>query len=803
MFNLRVVIIICMVFPSLVLGQESVPQKPKVSKSVYFGISPAIRDIPVIIPGQNRDKSIHKSIPNDATLWDVDTNSDQNAKVLGEFQKEMGHRKARNPVVNFEGMDNVGGWVPADPNGDVGLNYYVQTINTSFAVFDKSGNLVYGPVDNKTIWDNFPGPWNDVYWGGDPVFKYDQMADRWLMTTFSLNDDDLLYYEMVAVSVTSDPLGEYYCYAFQFDMLNDYPKVGIWNNGYYITYNMFEVGWGFYNMKVTALDRDAMLAGEEEATMIEFDIWDAGGAWTVMPADLRGFNIPEDAPNYLIYPYHEEGRDPIDITLRLYEFIPDWDVPLTSYFALSQEFNVGPIDSNYPNGAEQPGSIQNVEALPYRMMYPMTYRKFDDHESMVACHTLWNEGVHFIRWYEFRKYDDDWEVYQMGNYEPDTAHRYEGSISINAKGDIGLGFTISDENINPSVRVTGRREGDPVGEMTFQELHVFDGAYPANNVASGRNRWGDYSSMNVDPANDSTFWFTTMYTNNQSGWGNWSTRITAFDLTDDIPEPSVWAGNDTAICLVPIFTTQGEAMNYSLVYWSTSGDGHFSYNYTLNAKYFRGNGDLANGQVTLTLHVVPYLPGEVVTDSMILHINKNPVAYAGQDDLICIGDSYTMQGEVEFSDDYYWTTTGDGTFNDSTLLNAIYTPGPGDVSNGSVILILNAEPMEACTLSDMDDMVLTIDDCTGLLEMNQQGFSLSISPNPSKSIFNISFSHIENQELQLEVLNIAGQALFTAKLNPTGTSLVKQVDLSFLDNGMYFVRVVQGINVRTVKIIKK
>jgi hypothetical protein len=309
--------------------------------------------------------------------------------------------------------------------------------------------------------------------------------------------------------------------------------------------------------------------------------------------------------------------------------------------------------------------------------------------------------------------------------------------------------------------------------------------------------------MNVDPVDDTTFWFTTMYTTGSTGWGNWTTRITAFDLTDNIPEATAWAGNDTAICMIPIFTTQGEATNYSSVYWTTSGDGNLTYANQLNAKYFRGPGDLENGQVTLTIHVLPYLPGDEPSDSMILYINQNPNANAGQDDVVCIGESYTMQGEVMFAEDYYWTTSGDGTFNDSTLLNAIYTPGTGDESTGSADLTLHAEPMEACTVTDSDEMTLTIDDCTGISFINSQDLNLSVSPNPGNGIFNIDVSTLSDQELHLEVLNLAGQRLFFVKLNPDGTSLTKLVDLGFMDNGMYFVRISQGINVKTIKIIKE
>lgn len=785
----------------LCLDAHTQNQQPVVSKSVYFGKTIPIRDMPVIIPGKMNNRVYGKAVENPSGTWDNLSGNATPAKVELDVQDKMGSQKSKGPLLNFEGMDNVQGWVPADPNGDVGVNYYIQTINNSFSVYEKTGELVYGPIDNTTIWANFPGPWDDVGWGGDPVFKYDQMAGRWLMTAFSLNFETDEYYQLAAVSVSEDPLGEYYCYAFLFNEVNDYPKVGIWNDAYYITYNMFDSDWNYLYIKATALDKEAMLAGEPEATMIEFDIYD--NCYTLLSADMRGFNIPENEPNYLICPYTDLTQNPYPVILWLYEFVPNWSAPLLSTFNLVNEFDVGEVSVNIPNGAEQPGNIQPVETMSARMMYPVTYRKFDTYESMVACHTLWNEGIFYIRWYELRKTDEDWSIYQVGSYQPDTSHRYEPSISINGKGDIGLGFTISDLEMNPSIRVTGRRADDPPGEMTFEEINVFAGINPVNNVANGRNRWGDYTSMNVDPVDDSTFWYTSMYPINNTSWGNWSTRIVAYDLSQETTETEVWAGNDTAICIVPIFNTQAEASNYNSLFWTTNGDGNFTINHVLNSWYSWGDEDLENGQVTLTLHAGTYTMGEEVTDSMILYINQNAIAYAGADDTICKGDSYTLQGEVDYSEVTYWTSSGDGTFNDQSLINAIYTPGPGDEATGSLTISLDANPIDPCPLGDVDEMVLTIDNCTGLEDHNLIDMVLQATPNPTNGLLKITVNKTTASTLRLDILDIKGNSVFTDISTLNGKAYTKNIDLQHLEAGIYFVRVVQPGVVKTLKVVKK
>jgi len=163
-------------------------------------------------------------------------------------------------------------------------------------------------------------------------------------------------------------------------------------------------------------------------------------------------------------------------------------------------------------------------------MYPVIYRKFETYEMMTCCQTIWSGELHSIRWFELRKDSIDWYVYQSGNYSPDGASRYMPSMSVNGSGDIALGFTKSSLEINPSIWITGRQISDTLAVMSYQEFEIFHGMSYANNLLGGWNRWGDYSCMMVDPADDLTFWYTSMYTIDHTDYGNWSTRITKFQL---------------------------------------------------------------------------------------------------------------------------------------------------------------------------------------------------------------------------------------------------------------------------------
>jgi len=599
--------------------------KPIVKKSVFYGKSKPIREMNIVLPGTHPEKQqmIRNFFP---AKEEIKYTTKESPSPEPNLQRNQGSLRSRGPLLNFEGIDNVNGVSPADPNGDVSEDYYMQSVNNSFALWDKSGNLIYGPVDNKSLWAALPGPWHSIMWG-DPVFKYDYLADRWVISSMSVSFDQELYYEMVAVSETNDPLGTYNCYVFQFDNINDYPKLSVWHDGYYITYNMFANTSTFSYSLVTVVDRNAMIAGEMEISMIQFEMpYSDIGRFFPIAADLRGDSIPNDGPCYIATLDDPDASNPWYLSLDIYEFNTDWDVPANSSFNQISQFDIGDIEPiiDFGPGAPQPINEKNVVTIPLYMMYPVTYRMFDDHESMVCCLTIWDGNIHYLKWFELRKESGDWSVYQEGNFAPDSSHRYQPSISINGNGDIAMGYTVSDEETFPSIRMTGRRVNDTLGVMTYQELELFSGLNYINTYHSGfdQNRWGDYASMMVDPSNDTTFWFTNMYPKSQTSAGNWGTRIFAFDLTEEFEDVTAFAGNDTLICYSEyIFITQGEATNYGAIQWFTTGDGSFVIDNIPNAKYLRGSQDLANGEVQLIIQAYGYEPDIIATDTMTLFID--------------------------------------------------------------------------------------------------------------------------------------------------------------------------------------
>jgi len=142
-------------------------------------------------------------------------------------------------IQNFDGMPNILGYYPPDTQGDVSTDHYVQVVNVNFAIYSKTGSLLFGPANLNTIWSGIGAPFEGTG-SGDPVVLFDQAANRWIITQFSLNFTTNLYAEMIAISQTSDPTGAWYRYVYDYgNVLPDYPKFGILPDGYYMATNQF------------------------------------------------------------------------------------------------------------------------------------------------------------------------------------------------------------------------------------------------------------------------------------------------------------------------------------------------------------------------------------------------------------------------------------------------------------------------------------------------------------------------------------------------------------------------------------
>ena len=410
-------------------------------------------------------------------------------------------------------------YAPPDTVGAVGATQYVQVVNVGFAVFNKSTKaVVYGPVPTSTLWKGFGGQCetdND----GDAVVVYDKAAGRWIISQFAVGTTP--YLQCVAVSQTSDATGAWYRYSFSYgSVFPDYPKMGVWPDGYYETFNMF-TGNTFSGSKLCAFNRSAMLTGAP-ATQQCFQLSSSFGG--VLPSDLDGSTPPPaGSPNFML----NFGTN----SLNLWKFHVDWANTANTSLSAAKNIGVAAFTPACGGGAciVQPSTRQALDSLADRLMFRLAYRNFGTYQSLVVNHSVQlgsgKRNVYSgVRWYELRDPNGTPTVFQQSTFAPDTNFRWMGSIAQDKQGNMALGYSVSGSSTRPSIRYTGRLVGDP-GNTMQTEASIF----PGSGSQSGQNldRWGDYSAMTVDPTDDCTFWYTTEYLKT-TGAFNWSTRIGSF-----------------------------------------------------------------------------------------------------------------------------------------------------------------------------------------------------------------------------------------------------------------------------------
>src|SRR5439155_14960410 len=197
------------------------------------------------------------------------------------------HPRIPSPIANFDGI-SANGSAPPDTQGAAGTTQFFEMANTEIAVYSKTGSVILAPEKTNTLWSGFGGGCqtnND----GDGVVLWDTMASRWVISQFSVSTTP--YLECVAVSTSSDATGTYNRYSFSYSNFPDYPKMGVWPDAYYVSFNLFNsAGTVALGTETCAYNRANMLSGAG-ATQQCFMAY-SSGEHTVLPASLDGTRQP-------------------------------------------------------------------------------------------------------------------------------------------------------------------------------------------------------------------------------------------------------------------------------------------------------------------------------------------------------------------------------------------------------------------------------------------------------------------------------------------------------------------------------
>jgi len=542
---------LCMVTNSS--AQEKPLSPNTIRQGTFLGISEPLKDLPVLTEDDwkaMQAKADAKRLNPKLELREYPFSGSASPKGPDAvWQKEHASGGSRAPLVNFEAQSSAS--YPPDCNGTAGPNHYMQTVNTTYAIYDKTGNILAGPTNMNLLFSGVPGSNCN---SGDPLILYDEDADRWLAVEFSLcGATDMM---LVAVSTTDDPTGTWYKYSFDVDDMPDYEKFGIWPDGYYMGVNNSS------SDDIYVFERSVMLNGGTNPQMIGFNnAWrpsSVDGFMCVPPVDNDGTPAPAGSPGLFIA-FNDDAIGGGSDELWIYELDADWTTPSNSTFTRTQQIAVSPFDSNFGNNwdnIKQPGTSQELDGIPQVIMNVPQYRNFGSYQTIVCCHTVDVDNTDHagIRWYELRRTSGIWTVRQQGTYAPDIHSRWMGSIMLNGNNEIGLGYSISSTTVYPGIRYCGQSAENyqlANGILDYPEGVILEGA----NSQTGVNRWGDYALMSVDPVDDETFWFTTQYA---GPGGSRKTRVASFQVGVPLPVVDFTASN-TLPCLNSTITLEDQS----------------------------------------------------------------------------------------------------------------------------------------------------------------------------------------------------------------------------------------------------
>jgi hypothetical protein len=449
-------------------------------------------------------------------------------------------------------------------------------VNSDIAVYSKAGAVLMSPRPINGLWSVTPNSECFTHNNGDPIVLYDQLADRWMVSQFVVQASTENYAQCIAISQTPDPTGAYYLYEFDqgADVFHDYPHLGLWPDGYYMSTNQFPNSTtGIVAAGAWVFERPKMILGQSarfvffDETPLAENCSPAACTYTPfgqLPSSLDGKTPPPPGtPNYFvetddvnapntppavglhdemrIWKFHVDWSDPANSSFGVgssapaavpaitgqYAGIagqPNFIIPVADYIASACQIENGPNDCS-PEKIAPPQPAQYLDVLGDRLMFRFAYRNYGDHESFVVNQTVdtppdpsTGVGRNGVRWYELRNLSAGPVVYQQSTFAPlqdptNPLWRWMGSAAMDHSGDFAIGYSASGPNYFPSLHYAGRLASDPVNDLSQGEAVMFAGLGIEANTGlfPFRNRWGDYSALTVDPTDDCTFWYTNEY----------------------------------------------------------------------------------------------------------------------------------------------------------------------------------------------------------------------------------------------------------------------------------------------------
>lgn len=850
-------------------AQESTPNVPmqanisvEVTPEYIPSIASRLADLPpyVDVVKEAADK---RSLGNTVIVGkDRQTQDDYFVRNAHESSQSV---RVAPPILVFDAYQS--GSQPTDPSMAIGPNHVFVVFNTGFAIYDKSGNLLAGPLSpNPTI---FPS-------SGccDLTASYDAAADRWVISFLGGG-------AQVAVSDGPDPINDGW-FNYNIAAINDYQKLSVWSDGYYMTDNTSS------SNKVWAMERAEMLAGNS-AQILGFNLpgIQTSGFYSPQALNVSDANMPADGGATFLYLQDDAWGGVSTDHVKLWTLDMDWaagngtmnaaiELPATEFISV--------FDGGSFSNLSQPGGGADIDALQATIMNQAQFRKFDTYNSALFNFVVDTDAssgeLAGVRWFELRQDVDNgpWTVFQEGTYTaPDGRHAWHASMIMDGAGNIGMGYSSMAGPTTPnptdnrvSSYYTGRFDGDPSGVMTVQEEIIA----PGNANIPGL-RYGDYSKIDIDPSDDTTFWFINEYMNSGrkgvvgafqlaapqpddigvNGMPNPSTGILTaaenIEITirnfgsNDITDPEVQYAVDGGSPVIETYSgtiSAGETVSYT---FTATADLSAPGNHTIIARTdLPGDSNPANDEYTKTVfngtvYCNPSMDcsfGDGFTNVTVSDLNHDSgcegyadfTAFAAE---LAPGGSYDFTVTTGYGDQNVrvWIDfNDDGNFtNDETVVpNFVIAPGsaagtytetatltiPEDIPSGNSHrmrvksnwqAVVSDDPCEASQYGETEDYTANM----GILSIEDLTISqgeFTVLTSPNNQ-FDLILTTDFDGVASVAIFNVLGQIVSYNNLEKQGDSYKYHLDMSYADSGVYFVRMGDNTSktYKTAKIIVK
>jgi len=513
------------------------------------------------------------------------------------------------PLTNFPGLfrtepvtgGNAGAGTPPDTNGDVGPNHFIISVNDAYGIYDKTTGSRLAAFTENSLFSSGTragglsgtGTLCDTNSFGDPVVVYDQLADRWILTNFAfvLNSSTGLWvppiFQCFAASKTSNPVsGGWWVYAVRIDTggtglppvgtLDDYPKFGNWNDGcLYMGANAFNSAGNSSGAIFASLNKNDMYNGLPLHAAMGIS---NGIGTSLFPSNLLGRAPnqlpPAGTPNYFV-------TNSSTTSFQVRRFTPGAQCggggSLSAATTVAHANGPTPATNLVPQPNDTPtATTHTLDSLGSRIMQKVQYRKIGSAESLWVIHTVRPAGQPAApQWAQINVSGGTVATppVQQQIYQPDTIlHRWMGSVAVDTTGNMAIGYSTGNGTAPnfPSIAYSGRLVTDPSNTLpqTETQLIAGGGSQIFNCGGAPCHRWGDYSSMSLDPTDDCTFWYTSEYYDTQANGntGNWHTRIGSFKFPSCVPitpvitcPANITVNNDAGVCGAVVNFTGAQA----------------------------------------------------------------------------------------------------------------------------------------------------------------------------------------------------------------------------------------------------